>query len=62
MATMAVLFTKAEAKATVMRKTVSPNSLERSVNLFKRTTPYSNIPDFCNAWLKMNKTAIVITA
>ena len=48
-ATIAVLFTKADAKATDMRNTVRPNNFERSVNLFKRTTPYSKIPDFCKA-------------
>ena len=61
-ATIAVLFTTAEATPIANKYAIIPNILDLSIKEFILIIKYSRIWDFCRAWLSINKHAIVITA
>ena len=61
-ATIAVLFTSAEARPIERKYTALPRLREILVSLLILLMRYSKMPVFCKAWLRINRSAIVTTA
>ena len=61
-ATIAVLFTNADAIAIENKYTISPIAFDFEPILISLKTTYSNTPDFCNEKLNINNADMVITA